>query len=121
MRTDVFVTEKEWKALMAFLDWDFNNKYPCQNCSEWLDSRCFAQRREECAKLQKYQKKKEELHTPDVALLESHPMIKNIIDRYKEYLRDEAACVEAIAKRNVSHINFNMAKESITIVEDELV
>lgn len=121
MKTEVYVTESEWKALMAYLDWDFNNKYPCQNCSDWLYRKCSAQRREECAELQEYQKKNNELRTPDVILLENHPIIKNIITLYKEYLRDEAACVEAVAKRNVSRSNFNTAKEGITIVEDELV
>jgi tRNA nucleotidyltransferase/poly(A) polymerase len=119
MRTDVFVTEKEWKALMAFLDWDFNNKYPCQNCSDWLYRKCSAQRREECAELQEYQKKYDELHTPVVVLLENHPIIKNVITRYKEYLRDEAAYVEALTKRNLSRSNFDTAKGGITIVEDE--
>lgn len=121
MKTDVFVTEKEWKALIAFLDWDFINKYPCQSCSDWLNRKCSTKRREECEKLQEYRKKYDELHTPDVMLLENHPMIKTVIDRYKEYLRDEAACVEAVAKRNFSRSNFDKAKEGITIVEDELV
>lgn len=121
MRTDVFVTEKEWKALMAYLDWDVNNKYPCQNCRDWQSKNCFAQKRDVCEELKKYKDKQEELRTPEVILLENHPIIKNIIDLYKEYLRDEAACVEAVAKRNVSRINFDTAKESITIVEDELV
>jgi hypothetical protein len=119
MRTDVFVTEKEWKALMAFLDWDFNNRYPCDGCVSWLEGYCSAQRREECEKFQKYRKKHDELLTPDVILLKNHPIIMNIITLYKEYLRDEAACVEAVAKRNVSRSNFDTAKEGITIVEDE--